>query len=323
MSVYRLVYKTDGSLEGLLTAIRMALLQGDEPAEIRLDETDQATLFDSDIPVLTDLDTAEQLLMKIVERLGASAYENVKTLFLSEDPRRGGVAFRYLQYTLAKGQRSLGHLAHPAVADAEDIMRQVEKEAHFMIQFIRFSEIKGDGRFGRLAGQAAAVQGVPGLPASDWPDLPPLSDQPSPSNQLQLSVPGAPKAGLFYSHIQPKASVLPLIMGHFAARYNIQAFIIHDSRHGLAGFFDTQRWWLSPDDQLRKILNKAGYDSRVSLSEDGYEELWRVFYRTLTIKERKNPVCQRNLMPKRFWGDMCEQRLPYQRQGTARAGEQA
>jgi probable DNA metabolism protein len=106
------------------------------------------------------------------------------------------------------------------------------------------------------------------------------------------------EGGVFFSQIDPQASVVPLIMEHFAARFNIQPFIIYDHRHRLAGVFDTNKWWLAPADEA--TIPQHTYE------EDGYQLLWQTFYDTIAIEERTNPACRRNFMPKRFWGNMCE-----------------
>lgn len=104
--------------------------------------------------------------------------------------------------------------------------------------------------------------------------------------------------GVYYSQIKPKASVVPLITDFFAERLNVQPFIIYDSAHGLASVFDTERWWLVGADEITVPAH--------SKAEDDYQALWQCFFDTIAIEERKNPACQRNFMPKRFWGDMCE-----------------
>jgi len=108
--------------------------------------------------------------------------------------------------------------------------------------------------------------------------------------------------GVYFSRITPKASVIPLIMGHFAARFNIQPFIIYDDIHGMAGVFDTERWWMV---DARDITVPER-----TRAEDEFQCLWQTFYDTIAIEERRNPTCQRNFMPKRFWGNMCEQIPP-------------
>jgi probable DNA metabolism protein len=104
--------------------------------------------------------------------------------------------------------------------------------------------------------------------------------------------------GVFFARIRPKASVVPLITEHFARRFNVQPFIIYDSVHHLASVFDTERWWLVDASEVCV--------PGVSEAEEDYQALWQTFFDTLAIEERRNPRCQRNFMPKRFWGDMCE-----------------
>jgi len=247
---------TDGTLEGLLTAIYAAFEQDLHPPNIQLVEQQQSSLFDSVIPVITNIEQAEKMKARIIEAAGKRCYDNVKALYLSDDPTRGGTAFRYTDYALRTGEWSLNHLAHPVVAEAESIIRKVYLEARYMIQFVRFADIG---------------------------------------------------SGLYYAHISPQASVVPLIMSHFAKRYNVQPFIIHDSIHGLSGVFNTRRWWM--------VEGVPEGISLASEADDCYQQLWQRFYKTIAIPERKNPTVQRNFMPKRFWGDMCEQRLSYIRRG--------
>jgi probable DNA metabolism protein len=104
--------------------------------------------------------------------------------------------------------------------------------------------------------------------------------------------------GVYYSRIEPQASVVPLIMDHFASRFNVQPFIIYDKVHDMAGVFDTERWWLVDANDIQLPTK--------SHAEDEFQSLWQTFYDTIAIEERKNPTCQRNFMPKRFWGNMCE-----------------
>ena len=117
--------------------------------------------------------------------------------------------------------------------------------------------------------------------------------------------------GVFFSRITPKASVVPLIMGHFADRFNVQPFIIYDDAHGLAGVFDTEQWWLV---DARDITVSSQTEA-----EDEFQFLWQTFFDTIAIAERCNPTCQRNFMPKRFWGNMCEQIPPQLRNRRPKA----
>jgi len=106
--------------------------------------------------------------------------------------------------------------------------------------------------------------------------------------------------GVWFAKIKPIDSVVPLIMDHFAARFNIQPFIIYDERHHLAGIYDRQQWYLAQTGELNLLEDSA--------EETRYQELWRTFYDAIAIKERLNPKLRQNLLPKRFWGNMVELR---------------
>ena len=115
------------------------------------------------------------------------------------------------------------------------------------------------------------------------------------------------ESGVYYSKINPKACIVPLVMDHFAARFNVQPFMLYDANHQMAGVFDTQTWWLV--DTTEQELTPPAH----SKIEDTFQALWQTFFDTIAIEERRNPTCQRNFMPKRFWGNMCEQIPPEMR----------
>ncbi|MDR3315780.1 MAG: TIGR03915 family putative DNA repair protein [Coriobacteriales bacterium] len=244
-------YLYDGTLEGMLSAVFVAFQRKEYPENIIVEQDLQESLFCGYIPTLTNLEHAERVQSGILNTLGVRAYDDVKHAFLSDEPSKGGVILRYLQYTMKRGSRACTHLAAPAVHDFEELCSRVSKEAHYMLQFVRFAQLSN---------------------------------------------------GVFFSQIAPKANVVPLIMDHFAARFNIQPFMIYDAVHGLTGVFDTERWWLVDARELQLPAH--------SLQEDEFQALWQTFFDTIAIEERKNPTCQRNFMPKRFWNNMCEQVPP-------------
>jgi probable DNA metabolism protein len=256
----RLVYLYDGTLEGMLTAVFEAFRRREEPLNIAQERHLQQSLFCSAVPILTNVASAERVQAGVVNALGARTWENIKRVFLSDDEAKGGVIVRYLLYTMRKGRGSCAHLANPAVSAFEEVLARVSKEAHYMLQFVRFAQLQN---------------------------------------------------GVYFSRIEPRASVVPLIMGHFAARFNVQPFMIYDARHGLSGVFDTERWWLV---DARDIEVPSQTEA-----EDDFQSLWQTFYDTIAIEERRNPNCQRNFMPKRFWGNMCEQVPPQLRNLRPRA----
>ena len=106
--------------------------------------------------------------------------------------------------------------------------------------------------------------------------------------------------GVYFSRIRPSNNVLPMLMPHFADRYNDQPFIIYDPVHELAGVYPLSEWYLVGTNEI--TLPEEAED------EGEWKALWSRFYKTIGIQERKNGRQRRNMCPKRFWGDMVEMR---------------
>lgn len=106
------------------------------------------------------------------------------------------------------------------------------------------------------------------------------------------------EGNIYYGEITPQYPILPMIMPHFAERYHIQPFIIHDKTHHQAGIFDTRQWIIADTDGVQL--------PEYAPEEAAYRALWKKFYDTIAIKERINPNLRRGHMPKKYWKNMVE-----------------
>jgi len=104
--------------------------------------------------------------------------------------------------------------------------------------------------------------------------------------------------GVLGSEISPKNRVLPLLRGHFSARYRDEKFFIYDRTHREALFYSTGKSMISPLDDFQM----APPDE----TEANYRILWKRFYDTIAIRERENPKLRMTHMPKRYWTTMTE-----------------
>lgn len=105
---------------------------------------------------------------------------------------------------------------------------------------------------------------------------------------------------VFYAAIEPDHNILPLIMGHFKKRFSDQHFIIHDLKRKTAIFYDTHDIllsYLTTDDSNRLAQTEIN---------DTFEELFKTYYQSTTIKERYNPKLRNNYMPKRYYKHLVE-----------------
>jgi len=110
--------------------------------------------------------------------------------------------------------------------------------------------------------------------------------------------------GALTAQIEPKNVVLPLMARHFAERYPNEQFLIYDRTHGMV---------LMHQDHSIQIFNAEDFSQPCPEEEEmRFRALWQLFYDTIEIKERHNPRCRMNHMPKRYWRFMTE----FAQQGT-------
>ena len=98
--------------------------------------------------------------------------------------------------------------------------------------------------------------------------------------------------------IEPKTRVLPLLAGHFAARYSGERIVLYDRTHHEAFLSHRGRWKLVPAEDFR--MGPAGSEERA------YRAMWRRYYDTIAIEGRTNPKCQSTHLPKRYRHVMTE-----------------
>lgn len=105
---------------------------------------------------------------------------------------------------------------------------------------------------------------------------------------------------IFYSSIEPDHNILPLLSSHFRNRFSDQYFIIHDQKRNLALIYNKSEIWIR--DFTEEDLNFNGSVAK----NDEFESLWKTFFNSTNIKERKNSRLQKRNVPIRYWNNMLE-----------------
>lgn len=104
---------------------------------------------------------------------------------------------------------------------------------------------------------------------------------------------------LFYSKIEPDHNILELIMPHFSQRFKEENFIIHDIKRKIGGIYSKEKgkWHIHTLylEDIPQINN-----------DELYNKLWKEYFTSVSIKERKNHRLQKRMMPKRYWKHMSE-----------------
>lgn len=116
------------------------------------------------------------------------------------------------------------------------------------------------------------------------------------------------EGGVLYAPITPKSHVLTCIAPHFADRFPLENWMIHDKTHRAFAVHEARKRWVLVKEAYDEE-QEAEYDrvfKKYSEKEEEYEKLFKSFCKTIAIKERENPVCQRGHLPLRYRPNMVE-----------------
>lgn len=103
------------------------------------------------------------------------------------------------------------------------------------------------------------------------------------------------KNNILSAEMEPTNNVLFLVSCHFARRLKNEYWVIKDNKRKILSIYDKLKFTIVKEEDFHLNLPNESKD------EKQIEELWKVFYKTIGIKERKNERCRMNFMPKKYW----------------------
>lgn len=113
---------------------------------------------------------------------------------------------------------------------------------------------------------------------------------------------------LFCAGIEPDFNVIPLIQEHFTKRYANQRWLIYDLKRRYGIYYN-----LSGVTQVQ--LERMPMDGNGNLpvhlldaDEIAYQDLWQLYFNSVTIPERKNRKLHLRHVPMRYWKYLPEKR---------------
>ena len=111
---------------------------------------------------------------------------------------------------------------------------------------------------------------------------------------------------LFFAPVRPIYNALPLTIDHFTDRFADQPWVIYDLRRRYGYYYDLQtaREITFTDDD--RLLGGRLDESLMAEDEQLFQDLWRGYFKAMSIKERINLRKQRQDMPVRFWQYLTE-----------------
>lgn len=196
----------------------------------------------------------------------------------------------------AKAQRVFASFSKKLGADAEslimrDFLSGSEEKELLLLRFLHFAYPVGPGAVKQFG----------------HPDVAPLYTMKKSLDwevdKFQGFVRFEEHDGMLGAVIHPKNYILPLLRGHFCARFPEENFLIYDANHCAVLLYQNHRAKLL---QLAAPLTLPPPSER----EREFQAMWKQFYDTLAIQARRNERGRMTHCPKRFWQDMVEMQPP-------------
>ena len=103
--------------------------------------------------------------------------------------------------------------------------------------------------------------------------------------------------GSWYAVMKPECDILPLIGEHFAERFPLLRFIIHDSGRAQAILHEPGGPWKIMDGFSLEFTGAPPLSDR----ERELQACWRLYFTSVAIAERRNTRLQASHMPKKYW----------------------
>lgn len=110
---------------------------------------------------------------------------------------------------------------------------------------------------------------------------------------------------IYFAEIEPDFNVIPLIAGHFKRRYADQEWIIFDKRRKYGIYYDLQK---VEEVQFTFSEGKANPNA-FSESEALYQNMWKDYFKHVSIDSRKNTALHLRHVPKRYWKHLIEKQV--------------
>ena len=112
--------------------------------------------------------------------------------------------------------------------------------------------------------------------------------------------------GTFFAPVSPRYNALPLVVNHFTDRFADQKWMIYDLKRRYGYYYDLHTVVEITPTEEDTLPGITLTEEQMAEDEQFFQELWRSYFKALTIRERINPKLHRRNMPRRFWKYLTE-----------------
>jgi probable DNA metabolism protein len=112
---------------------------------------------------------------------------------------------------------------------------------------------------------------------------------------------------VFFAPVRPQYNALPLTVAHFADRFADQQWVIYDLRRKYGYYYDLHHpREITLTGESGHLISGKLDETLMAADEKQFQNLWKAYFRALTVRERLNLRLQRQHMPVRFWQYLTE-----------------
>lgn len=266
-----IAYLYDGSLEGLLSAVFCAYARRENPKDIARKDRFQPRIGQNVITIATDQALALRVENGITRACGPAVFNAIAVASLSDDPSIGTIVLAFVRYAMDRARKQSLSPCRNKTCYGETCSRKTRCAL-------------ADSTHPPAGPLLKARRAV-------------LNER---HRMLQFIRFEHMRNGVWFARCNPNASVVPLLMGSFRARFGNEPFVIFDEVHRIAGICDGSTWSLVDERVFPLELPERADD------EESMQRAWRAFYRAVSVEARYNPELRRHFMPKRFWKNLTE-----------------
>ncbi|MCL2392475.1 MAG: TIGR03915 family putative DNA repair protein [Oscillospiraceae bacterium] len=137
-----IAYVYDGSFEGLLCCVYESYYQKELPSAIFSYDQAQETLFPAK-EIATNRTSAQKVLESIGRKISREALKLVRACYFSEKKDREIMILEFLRLGYKIGSAVTNMLSHDTVRAVTKTALTVQRESHYHVEFLRFSEYDG------------------------------------------------------------------------------------------------------------------------------------------------------------------------------------
>ncbi len=138
-----LILLHDGTLEGVLSAVFDSYSYSPPPMGLETASCYQPQLGCRYKDVSTDRHHAARVIAGVQRKMGPLGYRKVWQAFLHSNQEKDTIIYRYIRLGMKEGEQIHHMLTHPIVLAIDKLCALTGREASFLTEFVRFSEVEG------------------------------------------------------------------------------------------------------------------------------------------------------------------------------------